>query len=334
MQVRIHYKLEDIKEKYTTLSNECFYFQSYEFLFNKIKSMKLKHLFLRSKYLFLEVLSDKNKTILILPIEKIKNRYYAIQMLDYYDLVFNKECDNETLSKALKLIADTLNSDLIFENVTENSKLFQLLNIEDSYLEMDYFYESKKIREGAKILLTESDYNAYFSKISKSNRQNIRTAYNRIEKDSFHYELKIYKGVLPCKLAKKLQKIYKLRYKNKNSSFNKRIMIAFYEPLSLICSKSQRGFTAILYINNEIAGYLIGFDDNPDNSIIIPRLSINPKYSKYSPGILLINELIKDNFDKHYFQILDLGVGDESYKKVMGADFYNVYKIKLVHNKG
>lgn len=40
----------------------------------------------------------------------------------------------------------------------------------------------------------DTDFNEYISKLSKSTRQNIRTAYNRLSKDGFSIELKCYTG--------------------------------------------------------------------------------------------------------------------------------------------
>lgn len=60
-----------------------------------------------------------------------------------------------------------------------------------------------------------------------------------------------------------------------------------------------------------------------DGKILVPRLSINMDYRRYSPGGLLINETIKYISLKE-FREFDLQRGDESYKyNYGGTDYQN-----------
>lgn len=49
------------------------------------------------------------------------------------------------------------------------------------------------------------------------------------------------------------------------------------------------------------------------------RLAIDTKYSFYSPGLILVNELIKYMIDKTAYRVLNLGQGTEKYKYDMGG---------------
>ena len=57
-------------------------------------------------------------------------------------------------------------------------------------------------------------------------------------------------------------------------------------------------------------------------SVIIPRLSINDDFLKYSPGIVLINETAKKLAENKNIDNLDLSKGDEKYKLSMGGEVY------------
>jgi len=49
------------------------------------------------------------------------------------------------------------------------------------------------------------------------------------------------------------------------------------------------------------------------------RLAIDKEYGKYSPGLILVNELIKKMMEDTRYTCLNLGQGDETYKYDMGG---------------
>ena len=71
-----------------------------------------------------------------------------------------------------------------------------------------------------------------------------------------------------------------------------------------------------------IAAFLSGLIDKNSKSVIIPRLSINDDFLKYSPGIVLINETAKKLAENKNIDNLDLSKGDEQYKFSMGGEVY------------
>ena len=56
----------------------------------------------------------------------------------------------------------------------------------------------------------------------------------------------------------------------------------------------EHGTVCALLIDGEVAAFLEGFIDK--GSILVPRLAINEKYKRYSPGLILCNEIIKESY--------------------------------------
>ena len=92
--------------------------------------------------------------------------------------------------------------------------------------------------------------------------------------------------------------------------------------------KSSKNFYAILKCDNELIAFMSGIQEN--HSFRVPRLSINDEFFKYSPGIILINETIKSLSVSHPKIDLDLGIGDEKYKKSMGGTEYDMMRIESI----
>lgn len=90
---------------------------------------------------------------------------------------------------------------------------------------------------------------------------------------------------------------------------------------------SKNASTCYLTINGEPAAFLSGLIK--DDRIIIPRLSIESKFKRYSPGMILINEAIKYYFKNTAIRTLDLSKGEENYKYKLGGKTHKSYRFKL-----
>ena len=77
--------------------------------------------------------------------------------------------------------------------------------------------------------------------------------------------------------------------------------------------------SVMLFIDNELAAFMSGLKSPGESDYIIPRLSINGKYSFYSPGMLLVNETVRYLIEKTSNRNLDLSLGTENYKTQMGG---------------
>lgn len=329
MQIIVHKNLKNIKDKYIDLFNNNPYsnvFQSYEFLQSLLKTIKynkiIRFILRKPKIRFLEVQKD-NKTILILPVEIKNNKLNSIPTYDYYDLVCGNFND-DIIFEALTLILKTFGSNLKFYNVTNKSKLYQLAR--------DRGGGTLSEHDCGEIEFTNYDYEQYYKQLSKNSRQNLRTAYNRLEKDNLTFKMEFLFGKVPKKVFKQAKNMYIKRFFEKNpnkKNILKYFKLKLFEPISKICANANSAFHAILSIDNKPAAIMSGFVNK--NSIIIPRLIFDSKFHKYSPGIILINETLKYFEKTKKFNVLDLGYGNENYKFVMGANQYKSYDIELIN---
>ncbi len=145
----------------------------------------------------------------ILLLERTKNNELcSTNLLDYFDIIKLGEIDSDEIKLFIKeiLIQEKL-TEIIFYNCRQDSIL----------LEVFAGVEKFKTDICVKINICDS-YEEYYHSLSKSSRQNIRTAYNRIHTDgkvfNFTYsenpkEIKKYKSAM--------KRIYVNRTKEKNN---------------------------------------------------------------------------------------------------------------------
>lgn len=174
-------------------------------------------------------------------------------------------------------------------------------------------------------------YDIYFQHLTKSVRQNIRTAYNRASKNNVNYQLQVFsKAESACINWKHLKELYQ-----KRNHFRKQKMYwksALYYQLDYLFGKEKDLFDyeatkatdftlAVLKMNEEIAAYFFGFQTN--TNLEINRVVINDHFKFYSPGLLLLNEFIQQNILQ--IKVIDLTVGDEKYKFDLGGEKHLIY---------
>lgn len=121
---------------------------------------------------------------------------------------------------------------------------------------------------------TVEEYNA---KLSKSTKQNLRTALNRMKKDGYVYELFVHKNIDDDEFINELSTIHAERARIKNRVHDQelihcfsRILHANYEELKnktydIIKNSMRRMKNSVLVVvklNNETVGYLYGLRDD------------------------------------------------------------------------
>jgi CelD/BcsL family acetyltransferase involved in cellulose biosynthesis len=89
-------------------------------------------------------------------------------------------------------------------------------------------------------------------------------------------------------------------------------------PTIMALKKLSNVYYSIIYIDNTIAGFSAGFI-SPKGKIILPYLSINSTFARYSPGGILITETIKCLSENHNYKYFDLSRGAEKYKYTYGG---------------
>ena len=179
------------------------------------------------------------------------------------------------------------------------------------------------------------DIDAHIKTLSSSVRQNIRTAYNRMRRDSMSYELKVFVGenIMDSKVGKDIMNIYVKRQKLKYSKHKNLINLPFafvgkfkYSHIlhdSISLRRDGNAFHSVLYINGKAVSFMSGFADNRGCRVVIPRLAIDIDYGFYSPGYVMILETMRYLVANTNIRILDLSRGNEKYKLDLGGTSYS-----------
>lgn len=246
--------------------------------------------------------------------------------IDYYDVIISK-IDIKFIVNCLSIILQKYAKyEVFFENINEKSVLYSVF----SSLNM-------KRDICVKIEFDTNLYEDYFLRLSKHQRQNIRTAYNKLKRESIEYAIEKYDLTkpIPSNISKKCQLMYENRCEIKNRRNMSQLVYKILElrdrltnPLTRFISKERERTTFILYFDKEPVAYMSGFYNSLHDTFFVPRLSCNNKYLKYDAGILMLNESIKMLL-KENIKVVDLTRGDEPYKYAMGGiDHFN-YTLRM-----
>lgn len=199
--------------------------------------------------------------------------------------------------------------------------------------------------EGYDISVTSTDnvsidfsggYDAWFQSLSKSTRQNLRTAYNRLEKDGKDIRVEVRRGgQISHSLMNRLMDIYIKRHNERyevKTSLLKSVYLRYLDFSTRALIKNPMALHIYVCISGQIAGFCSGYIDH--GSFVVPRLSIDNDFSRYSPGYLLINEAIKwfgSSGDR--VQMIDLSEGAEKYKLDLGGTIYKKLNYTIRRSK-
>lgn len=338
-RLRIHKTLLSVKSSWKRLEEnsgaEASAYQSY--YVNAVVKKRLPVYGLKERYgaRYLELLED-GKPVLILPVCKYRgrNEYCSIGKFNgfqVYDCIYSREMTIEKMQQCMEFILKTLHLDrLVLYNVPEYSVLYQAVN------SRKVFCDGYSISTGSNdnvTIDTENDYDLWHSKLSKSTRQNIRTAYNRMNTDGVQLRVEILRGErIKRKTLDHLIDLYCKRHEERYdvaTSAGKMLYLKYLD-FSTACLRSYRdNFCAMVYMNGQLAAFMSGLVEKQGRSVVIPRLSIEDQFSRYSPGVVLINETVKWLASDTGIRFLDLSKGAEGYKLSMGGQMYDTHSIEF-----
>lgn len=317
-------------QKYDVVKNMFSFAYYIEPLFYNIRKMR--------KFAFF-VVYDNGEPVLIAPGTIGKGVFYVMgdKGWDYVDLIYSTD-DEIYLSKIMFAL---------FKHLKEQEGI---CNISWRYLEeQSTMYKALTILrdQGLGINVTPdisvniplpNEYDKYFNSLNKSTKQNCRTAYNRLERDGKNCVLEMHfatdgKNLIDDKRTKKIYKAcLKLYLRRQKERYHQPLLYRLRNRFYDYATKSiplKYGFLSVLYINNEISAFMMGYQDDKHNSVILPKLAIVDKFNFYSPGVILINETAKQLIEKNSFLNIDLCEGDEKYKFSMGGEKYLTMKMKI-----
>lgn len=110
-------------------------------------------------------------------------------------------------------------------------------------------------------------------------------------------------------------------HKDLDDSFHK-FWLRHFHFYTIASNHLDNALTGVLKFNGEIVSFWSGFISSSKEFITIPRLAIDSKWDKYSPGIILICETAKELFPQYGIKNFDLSRGEHGYKLRMGGEKY------------
>ena len=320
-------KFEQVEKEWRNLYNDSQFispYMSYDFQKEYKKKLWTSRKTFFSKYIVYKAYENEN-LIAIIPLLKIKDKIYIagdFRATGYLDFIYSDNITDVELDNLVKSFLTFMKDrELHFNKINQTSRLYKILN---------EITQSKKLNVSQKTCVNIAfgkHYDEYFSKLSKSTRQNIRTAHNRLNREGKSILVETYIGrKIGKEENKNLMKLYQKRSNERSGKTN--IIVKTFQtllnPLTRSLNVNENNFISILKIDSEIAAYMHGFISNHDKAAVIPRLAINSTFNVYCPGGLLITDTIKWLIDNSSVKNLDLSRGDETYKYVYGGtEHYN-----------
>ena len=245
----------------------------------------------------------------------------ATGQTDYSDLIyFSGELHNNEITYFIdEVLRYTEQKSFYIDRVKEDSPL-------------NIWAQSKALCSTAKTVCAHvninGEYEQYWKELSKSTRQNIRTAKNRLTKDGLKYEIVSFDCEhLDHKTSKELMRIYEARKRIKNKGFSIRklllnILRSFrnkrYHLIENAMTRLTNVFCSYIVIDGKIAGYFFGLKAK-NNYAVIMQVAFDEEMKKYSPGMILLSDSIENFYSSHTICQFDLATGDEQYKFNLGA---------------
>lgn len=305
-------------------------YQSSDFMEKYLKTARFgkRRALLQSEILLCSV--DCVQIICPLAIDNRKKEIYLLgdfSAVGYCDLIYSAEITNEQIDAVFNSLKNRYRGyTWKFNKVNESSALCRYL-----------LCNGEKLSQSECVCISLGcDYDAYYKSLSKHARQNIRTAYNRLNRDEKTYTFHVVQGAEQLTKQQK-DDIIRLYCTRMRSKFGKEVLpYPIMYPVQRYCNPIVRNlysldnkFHAMLYINGELAAFLSGLRNGDGSRIVVPRLAMNDTFDFYEPGIVLLRETADYLCREYPNTELDLSRGNEKYKFAMGGKTHLNYSFVL-----
>ena len=322
LSVRIRHSLFGLRavwEKICSKNSRVLPLQCFDYYKCLFLSFYAKHLISRWRILFYHLSDGKEDCIIPLVVNHKRRAIRGLSnfgRLDYEDVISSTE-DASFVRNCLEMVLNGYKGySLHLININESSMLYKALG------------DRMKFLENCVTIDIPSDFEEYISGLSKHQRQNIRTAYNRLSKESFDVCLKHYdeNTRIPRRLWQQCQQMYEGRHSAPGSRY--KIWIERQRNPYTRILHSVKGWQVFVLFHNETPiSYMAGLSGKVQNCYYVPRLCIDSDFIKYSPGIILLVETIRQIINQGIGH-LDLMLGDEPYKTAMGGRVHQNFELK------
>ena len=283
---------------------------------------------------------DSDEILMIFPMKlRVDFKYYTLlgdmQGCDIADMLWKPGVSEEEKAEIVRFFFDTLKDKMFLNRIPSDSPFAKGVPGERVSYSRDVEYVAIDLKE---------NYPAYLQTLSKNMRHQINKTYNRLEREGVPQELFIYEGDnrVPKDLEKKINRMYITRLISRYNPEREgsRFWRAYYWILFQYLKHDTRSFRrlpnsfmAVVMSGEKVMAFVSGFKTHDGKKVSMTRLAINEELDYYSPGRILMNELIKYLFEKTDIEVLDMSRGDERYKKDFGGRSYFI-KDFVVERKG
>lgn len=323
MTYKVIFNLYKIEAEWRTIQSRSVSvtpFQNFDYMIRTWKYMYPYYIVKKYVPVFF-VFYENDEPVVIFPFVKYicsgdLELFGNVNGFNYCDALYVKP---SFLVQALSLLKNKIRN-VYFYRVQENSGLYTVLS---NNVKNDAITNNVQIIFG-------NNYEQYNKSLSKSTRQNLRTSYNRLVTDRKEYKLNVYKGgdnFDYSSLIKLYSKRHEERYGVKRSGI-KDWFLLHQNFATLNYLKLDSALTFVLYIDGKLAAFMSGLLGNR-KEFVVPRLSVCEDFLFYSPGIVLINEVIKYFIENGLAINLDMSQGEESYKYKMGGTLHKTHSFQI-----
>lgn len=315
--------------------SEMTYFQSYHW--NYMLTQKTPADSKNCEAIYCLVKNQDGVPLLIAPLWIIKSTFrifnkkgvYVIGRQgwsDYLNLIY-QDFDSHAVSFLIRWLQDTYHvRQFFFEQLKETTSLYL-------YIKNHYIVNDSVATTCVHISLPVS-IEDYQKTLSKSTRQNLRTAYNRLQKNgcfiTFNFDdrpdLELCNQMRSLRVAKKEKRNYTF-YGRLKRYIRQKCVLEFPSYLPFYEDSQSRFMTA--YINGEFCAFFNYGLDEIHGEIIVMAVGVDEKYAKYSPGVLLLYEYIKNQIVRRDVENVDLTRGEEKYKYTLGGCDHFIHSVNF-----
>lgn len=337
MNRKVYSKINDIEEIWNNIYTnniEMSWYQSYEW--NKILekaffSRKIRYFGWALRYIVYD-----NKLVVPLLINKKEKRIELLgtrESSDYLSFIYDISVSDEELFRWINCLLDEFKMySFELERINENSRLYHILS---AYISQSSIRCKTEARDCV-VVDTRTETDVFLASLSKSTRQNYRTAINRIKKDGLKYRVEISNEPVTERTKQELLELYKERRADCSNKtgivpgitlYLKRMLKYVLRETEVDVlseySVSTSVFLSKIYINDDLAAFCEGSVNNRGGCISVARVATKSDYYKYSPGhIMLVDTIQEIKNDISYF---DLTRGTEDYKFKLGGSVHHNY---------
>lgn len=270
-----------------------------------------------------------DEILMICPMKRrIDFKYYTLlgdmQGCDIADVIWKQGLSNEEKAQIIRFFFDTMKDKMYLNRIPAESPFALGVPQERISYTRDVEYVAIDMLDS---------YEDYLQTLSKNMRHQINKTYNRLERENVPQRLLIFEGdrIVPKELEKKINRMYITRLISRYNPEHEgsRFWRCYYWILFQYLKHDTRSFRklpnrflAVVMSGEQVMAFVSGFKTHDGKTVSMTRLAINEEMDYYSPGRILMNELIKYLHRETGIKVLDMSRGDERYKKDFGGRSY------------